>query len=220
MGSGLGLLAADAAQSASGARVVGIERSPEQLAAAIRDLMVTHVRGDAERLPFRDRTFDLTYCRYVLEHVSDPVTVTREMRRVTRPGGRVAACENDTTLVRFDPPCPAFDRVWSAFGGFQAYLGGDALIGRRLFRVFRQAGLTRIELSVQPEVHWHGSPAFTPWVENIIGNVESARVGMIRAGFAVEPDLDAAIAELHALMRNPDASATFVWNRAMATNES
>jgi len=91
----------------------------------------------------------------------------------------------------------------------QAALGGDSAIGRRLYRLFHGAGLARIELSVQPEVHWHGSPGFAAWVRNIIGNLESARRGLDAAL------LETAVAELTDLAERPDASSVFVWNRAM-----
>jgi SAM-dependent methyltransferase len=209
VGSGLGLLAVDVASAAPDVQVVGVELSRAQIAAAATDPRVTYQRGDAHALDFPDGRFDLVYARYLLEHVARPDRVLREMRRVVRPGGRVAVCENDVTLVRFDPPCPAFDRAWDLFQRYQATLGGDAAIGRRLYRLFYDAGFTGVELSVQPEVHWHGSPGFGPWVRNIIGNLESARRGLDAAA------LDAAVAELTELAGRPDASAVFVWNRAV-----
>ena len=138
------------------------------------------------------------------------------MRRVTKAGGRVAVCENDISLLRFDPPCPAFDRAWDLFARFQSTLGGDGLIGRRLYRLFQAAGFTDIKLSVQPEVHWHGSPGYVAWVHNIIGNLESARNGMLAAGVLTEAALDAGVAELEQLKTNTSGSGVFVWNRAMA----
>ena len=117
-------------------------------------------------------------------------------------------CENDISLIRFDPPCPAFDHAWDLFLRYQATLGGDGVIGRRLYRLFHGAGLTHIELSVQPEVHWHGSPGFAAWVRNIIGNLESARRGID------ETRLNQAVAELTDLLQREDASSVFVWNRA------
>jgi SAM-dependent methyltransferase len=215
VGSGLGLLAVAVADAAPGVEVVGVERSEAQLAAARADPRVRFVRGDAHRLDFPDGTFDLAYARYLLEHVSGPAAVVSEMRRVTRPGGRVAALENDISLVRVDPPCPAFDMVWEAFQRLQRQLGGDAHVGRRLYRLFRDAGLTQIELSVQPEIHWHGSPGFTAWIRNLIGNVESARRGLIQAGLCDTGRIDGAVAELAALLENDRASAPFVWNRAV-----
>jgi len=215
VGSGLGLLAADIAAVVPGVDVYGVERSVEQLAAATTIPNVHYVHGDAHALDFPDGTFDLVYARYVLEHVSDPLKVVGEMKRVTRVGGRVAVCENDITLVRLDPPCDAFGRVWNAFAHLQRSLGGDALIGRRLYRLFRDAGLSSIDLSVQPEVHWSGSPRFVPWIRNLIGNVESGRQGLIGSRLCSAGDYDEAIAELTSLLTRTDASAHFMWNRAM-----
>jgi SAM-dependent methyltransferase len=207
VGSGLGILANAVAEIAS--EVVGVEQSGEQIAAARAAGNVTFVQGDAHRLELEDDSFDLVYARYVLEHVGDPEQVVREMRRVARPGARVAACENDISLMRLDPPSPAFERGWQALADYQRSLGGDALIGRRLFRLFRNAGLHDVEISVQPEVHWAGSPGFEAWVRNVIGNIESARRGM-DATIA-----DEAVAELEAFLTRDDASVVFVWNRAI-----
>jgi SAM-dependent methyltransferase len=216
VGSGLGILANAVAAAVPGVDVVGIEVSAEQLAAVRPHPRVTFVQGDAHSLEFPDGAFDLVYARYLLEHVMDPARVVQEMRRVTKPGGRVAVCENDVSLLRFDPPCPAFDRAWEVFTRFQATLGGDGLIGRRLFRLFRSAGFSAIELSVQPEVHWHGSAGYVAWLHNIIGNLESARNGMVAAGVLSTADLDAAVTELERLKTDSLGSAVFVWNRAVA----
>jgi SAM-dependent methyltransferase len=216
VGSGLGILAADVAAAAADVEVVGVELSAAQIAAAPPRAGVTWLQGDAHALEFPDGSFDLVYARYLLEHVADPGRVLREMRRVTRRGGLVAVCENDVSLLRIDPPCPSFDRAWETFTRFQAALGGDGLIGRRLFRLFREAGFSDVELSVQPEVHWHGSPGYVAWVHNIIGNLESARHAMIGAGVIGEPDVDAAVGELERLKTDDAGSAVFVWNRAMA----
>ena len=216
VGSGLGILAGDVAAAAPGVQVVGVESSAAQIAAANLRAGVTLQQGDAHALQFPDGSFDLVYGRYLLEHVADPERVLREMRRVTRPGGLVAACENDVTLLRFDPPCPAFDRAWETFTRYQSTLGGDGLIGRRLYRLFRGAGFADVELSVQPEVHWHGSPGYVAWVHNIIGNLESARHGMIGQGVISERDLNDGVAELERLKTDSTGSAVFVWNRAMA----
>jgi SAM-dependent methyltransferase len=216
VGSGLGLLAAEVASTAAGVHVVGLEQSPEQIASAVMHSCVRYVQGDAHSLEFDDGSFDLVFARYLLEHVSDPAQVLSGMRRVARQGGRVAACENDVTLLRLDPCCPLFEKVWKAFQQRQRDLGGDSQIGRRLYRLFRLAGFTAIELSVQPEVHWYGSVGFNGWIQNIIGNVESARRGLLDAGLCNQAQVDDSIAELTSLAQNDAASSHFVWNRAMA----
>lgn len=47
------------------------------------------VFADLENLPFRNGVFDGTLCTQVLEHVSEPEIILRELFRVTRPGGRL-----------------------------------------------------------------------------------------------------------------------------------
>jgi demethylmenaquinone methyltransferase/2-methoxy-6-polyprenyl-1,4-benzoquinol methylase len=49
--------------------------------------------GDGTRLPFRDGTFDAVTISFGLRNIVDPVAGLREMRRVTRPGGRLVVCE-------------------------------------------------------------------------------------------------------------------------------
>jgi ubiquinone/menaquinone biosynthesis C-methylase UbiE len=217
VGSGLGILAGEVGRAAESVAVVGVESAAAQLARAERTTDVTYVRGDAHALPFPDGSFDIAYARYVLEHVGNPAAVLDEMQRILRSGGRVALMENDVSLNRFDPPCPIFDDVWAAFATLQQRLGGDPFVGRRLHALLHAAGFHQIELSVQPEVHWFGSPGWERWIANIIGNVESARRGLVEHGLATSADIDRAVDELQALCGRPDGSATFVWNRARAT---
>ncbi len=60
------------------------------------------VRGTLEDLPFRDEMFDLVGCRYVVEHLSDPEIVWRELHRVMQPGGRllIQTVNTQSLLIR------------------------------------------------------------------------------------------------------------------------
>ena len=49
--------------------------------------------GDGTRLPFRDDTFDAVTISFGLRNIVNPVAGLQEMRRVTRPGGRLVVCE-------------------------------------------------------------------------------------------------------------------------------
>jgi len=55
--------------------------------------------GDALRLPFRDEAFDAATISFGLRNVADPVAALGEMRRVTRPGGRLVVCEFSTITI-------------------------------------------------------------------------------------------------------------------------
>jgi len=57
------------------------------------------VAGDALRLPFRDEAFDAVTISFGLRNVADPEQGLAEMRRVTRPGGRLVVCEFSTITI-------------------------------------------------------------------------------------------------------------------------
>jgi SAM-dependent methyltransferase len=218
VGSGLGILAAEVAQRVPRGSVTGLECSPDQLARAPRGVRnLAFVQGDAHALPFGDGSFDLVYGRYLLEHVADPGRVLREARRVLDRGGRMLAQENDISLVRHDPPTPSFDLVWARFAELQHRLGGDARIGTKLHRLFRAAGFRDVRLSAAPEIYAHGDAAFAPWVRNLIGNITSGARALAGHGLATPAQIAGAVADLEALIANPDASTWFHWNRAAAT---
>jgi demethylmenaquinone methyltransferase/2-methoxy-6-polyprenyl-1,4-benzoquinol methylase len=57
------------------------------------------VAGDALRLPFRDEAFDAVTISFGLRNVARPGAALAEMRRVTRPGGRLVVCEFSTITI-------------------------------------------------------------------------------------------------------------------------
>ena len=75
--------------------VAGIDLSSSMLEKARERVVRKGVRNvrllqmDAANLKFADDSFDIVYAPYVISVVPDPVAVTREMRRVCRPGGRI-----------------------------------------------------------------------------------------------------------------------------------
>lgn len=81
-------------------RVVGLDQNIEMLAAGrgrvaaagVAD-RIRLVEGSAERLPFEDGSFDGLTFTYLLRYVEDPAATLRELARVVRPGGRIAALE-------------------------------------------------------------------------------------------------------------------------------
>src|SRR5580700_10025364 len=57
------------------------------------------VAGDALRLPFRDEAFDAVTISFGLRNVASPGAALAEMRRVTRPSGRLVVCEFSTITI-------------------------------------------------------------------------------------------------------------------------
>ena len=65
-----------------------IEESPEVTERTRTD--AEFVSFDGRRLPFEDASFDLVYCKQVLEHVEHPRELVGEAARVLAPGGHLA----------------------------------------------------------------------------------------------------------------------------------
>jgi SAM-dependent methyltransferase len=110
VGCGPGALTAELVSRAGAGAVSAVEPSASFAAAARERLPGVDVRQSAaEQLPFPDGAFDTALAQLVVHFMADPVTGLREMSRVTRPGGVVAACVWDHAGGR--GPLTAF---WSA----------------------------------------------------------------------------------------------------------
>lgn len=96
---GTGAVAIELARRTS-ARIVGIDQSPQMLAAARERVAraglgdrIELVEGRAESLSFADGSFSALSFTYLLRYVVDPAATMRELARVVRPGGIVASLE-------------------------------------------------------------------------------------------------------------------------------
>jgi demethylmenaquinone methyltransferase / 2-methoxy-6-polyprenyl-1,4-benzoquinol methylase len=107
--------------SARGHRPVGVDRSAGMLRAAATDAPL--VRGDAERLPFRDESLDGVVCGFALRNFVDLDTVFRVCARLLRPGGR---------FVALDAAVP--HRVVLRLGNAVWFRGAVPILGRLLGR--------------------------------------------------------------------------------------
>ncbi|WP_456846305.1 class I SAM-dependent methyltransferase [Cellulomonas sp. P5_C6] len=125
--------------------VVGVEPSASFVAAARARLPGVQVLvGEAESLPLPDDAVDLTVAQLVVHFLADPVAGLREMARVTRPGGVVAASVWDH--AGSSGPLEPF---WRAVRDVDPSAPGEsALPGTRegqLAEILRAAGLEDVE---------------------------------------------------------------------------
>ena len=94
VGSGTGALSFAVLDALGAGRITGVDPSPDYVrhaAGLTADPRIVFQVGDATRLELPDASFDKTLSALVLNFVSEPRRAVREMIRVTRPGGVVAA---------------------------------------------------------------------------------------------------------------------------------
>ncbi|HET9082745.1 MAG TPA: methyltransferase domain-containing protein [Trebonia sp.] len=148
VGCGPGALTAELVKRAGAESVSAVEPSASFAAAARERLPGVDVRQSAaEQLPYPDGTFGVTLAQLVVHFMADPVQGLREMRRVTQPGGTVAACVWDHAGGR--GPLAVF---WTAVRELDAAAAGepDLAAGVReghLAGLFAQAGLGSTQVS-------------------------------------------------------------------------
>jgi SAM-dependent methyltransferase len=201
-------------------RVVGVERSAEQVerarhfAAERRLTNVELLDADARSLDLPDRAFDLATARLVLTNVPRPEEIVAEMVRLVRPGGFIALHEPDPTTNRCDPPLEAQTRLLQILNTYAGLNGIDRSIGLRVPRMLRELGL--LDVRVNPLVYiyppGHGRRML------VLDFVENARDRILESTLIAEAELAELTAALRRHLENPSTlvvSSLFIqtWGR-------
>jgi SAM-dependent methyltransferase len=204
VGSGPGILTEELVARLGAANVVAVDPS-EPFLAALRERLpeVEAQLAPAERIPYGDDTFDAALAQLVVHFMSDPVAGLREMARVTKPGGVIAASTWDLAGDR-----TPLSVLWRAARSLNPDVRGESdLAGAQagaLERLFREAGLTEVE-AAEHEVPF--KPAtFEEWWDPFELGVGPA--GQYVA--SLEPDARAALRE-RAREILPDAKPAVAW---------
>ena len=163
VGCGPGALTSELVRRLGPSAVAAVDPSEPFVAAAQeRHPGVRVQRAVAEALPFEDDAFDAALAQLVVHFMADPVAGLREMGRVTRSGGVVAACVWDHAGGR--GPLSVF---WKAARELDPGVDDESqLAGARahhLEQLFRAAGLEEIEEIALTVRVLH--PSFEEWWE-------------------------------------------------------
>ncbi len=151
---GTGALTAVAAERAGGAgSVTGLDCNDDMLAVARRKaLAVQWIAGRAEALPFADGGFDAVVSQFGMMFFEDRPQALREMRRVLRPGGRLAVAVCDA--VEHSPGYAALtDLLRRLFGQevADAFRAPFAIGNAALLHTYCvQAGLPQAQVTTVP----------------------------------------------------------------------
>lgn len=223
VGSGLGIFSLEMAQT--GASVVGVERDENQLRAA-RELcegqgskMPEFRQGNAYALPLNpleEGSFDLVYCRFVLEHLADPQRAVDQMATAVSKSGRIYLLDDDHSLLRLYPDCPDFEQLWKCY--YQSYrgLGNDPLVGRRLPSLLVNAGCEVIRTGSLFFGSWHSDPNFRHYIDNLKGIILGAIEAIESQGLMGREEVLRAIRTFEEWSKDREASLWYTINLAEA----
>lgn len=153
VGCGPGTITLDLARIVAPGKVVGIENVEAPLqaaraeAAARGDVTTEFQLADVMALPFEDASFDVVHAHQVLQHLTDPVAALREMARVCKPGGWVAARDADYAAMSWYPELPALE-VWRrTYRAAARANGAEPDAGRRLRAWAQAAGMASAHIT-------------------------------------------------------------------------
>lgn len=143
----MGILGPLSRRVGPGGQVVGVDRDPQQLAAArayVQEQGIANVEvldQDAYATGLPDHGFDLVHVRFVFAPVGRDAQLLAEMLRLARPGGILAIQEPDASCWQCHPPHPAWNRLKSSILAAFERAGGDFNAGVRMYDLLRRASL-------------------------------------------------------------------------------
>ena len=161
------------------------------------------IKADASAAALPNASFNLVYSRCLLSHLPDPLTVLRRMTALAKPGGIVVVEDIDCGGGFTHPKSSAQMRHLDLYQAIVRHHGGDPLLGRKLPRLCRAAGLTEIHYEIVTPTE----PAIE--VKRLYPlTLAGLSPAIIQAGLATAAELDAIVAELHVLANAPEKTAS------------
>lgn len=197
VGCGPGNITIDLARRVSPGRVVGIDAAETIVDAARTAASEQGVTGvefevaDVYDLPFADGSFDVVHAHQVLQHLSDPVGALRQMRRVCRANGVVAARDGDYEAFTWYPESAGLTRWLALYRAIARGNRGEPDAGRLLLRWAHEAGFS--EVTPSASVWCFATPADRAWWGGLWADrvtVSALGEQIVERGLATRAELD------------------------------
>jgi SAM-dependent methyltransferase len=219
IGCGPGTITADIAARVAPGRVLGIDASADVVAqAAAAHPKVDFAVGDVYALDIADATYDVVHAHQVLQHLPDPVGALREMKRVCKPGGVVAARDGDYAAFRWYPDAPAIDDWLTLYERIARHNGGEPDAGRFLLAWAHAAGFS--DVAAGASVWCFATPDDRAWWGGLWADrmTDSAIARQaVDEGFATRAELDAIAQGWRTWAAHPDGWFAVLHGEILAT---
>jgi trans-aconitate methyltransferase len=205
VGCGVGAQTLTLATRSPHARFTSVDVSSESIAEAerrARRAELTNVdfrQADILALPFDGESFDHVFVCLVLEHLSRPGEALAGLERLVRPGGTITVIEGDHGSAYFHPDSAAAHAAIQCQVALQGAAGGNALIGRQLYPLMAEAGLSEVRVSPRMVYVDASRPdlvdGFTR--KTFTAMIEGVRERAIAAGLIEPSRFDAGVRDLY-----------------------
>jgi len=142
--------------------------------------------------------YDVVFCRFLLQHLSRPVDLLRRMWDAVRVGGALAVEDTDFTGLFSEPPNEAVEFYIRNYQRAIARRGGDATLGRKLFRCFLEAGIPDPQLKLVQSADAGGGEKRLP-----LSTLTATAEAIVTEGLAHEDEVQSMIASLTEFTNDP-----------------
>lgn len=152
VGCGPGTITVDLARRVAPGRILGIDRAREVIDqakayATAQGVDVELQTGDLYTLDLEDASFDVVHAHQVLQHLTEPVRALRELRRVLRPEGLLAARDSDYSCFSWAPRVPLLTRWLEIYRAVARWNGAEPDAGPMLKGWALEAGFRSVQAS-------------------------------------------------------------------------
>jgi ubiquinone/menaquinone biosynthesis C-methylase UbiE len=195
----------------------------QQSAMQQADWTVTFRAGDFRSLDLADGSFDVVHAHQVLQHLRDPVGALAAMRRLTRPGGIVAARDSDYRSFVWTPDDPRLDRWREIYLAVSDRNGAAADAGRWLLRWAVDAGFAAAEVTYSTSTWTFATPADRAWwgalwAERTVAS--SLADQAVEYGVASREELEEVAGGFRAWAERPDSTFVLLHGEVIARSPS
>lgn len=215
-GCGVGAQTAILARNNPGTQFLSIDISDASLekaketAFALGIMNVKFEKKDIYNPNFEAESFDHIFVCFVLEHLIRPLDALVGLKNMLKPGGSITVIEGDHGSTYFCPDSSAAKKTIRCLIDIQAALGGNALIGRRMYPLLKAAEF--VDIKVFPKMVYVDSShpelveGFTK--NTFIAMVEGVKEQAVRNGMIDEKSWEKGVRDLY---RTTEKDGTFCY---------
>jgi 2-polyprenyl-3-methyl-5-hydroxy-6-metoxy-1,4-benzoquinol methylase len=143
-------------------------------------------------------TYDVVFCRFLLQHLSQPVALLLQMWAAVRPGGVIVVEDADFDGWGCHPANEGFAFFVRTYREVLGRWGGDHAIGRKLYAYFLDAGIPDAHVGLVSPLHIADEGKTLA-----LSTLEATMAAILAEGLASEDELNTAIERLATFTADP-----------------